>query len=369
MLQSIKCNVLIILRALHLLYFLFNRFFDIVTQFLAIFRGSLTPSSNKDDRSFSLLSMWIARRIQTFLTTLSSNLETHVNDTATLRDALDAASFFASSMGRVGADFQPLLAPIFEPRLTDMIVIQWNEGLNGMVATLKACTDAGTAGPLIGTETHLSKDGYNGYGNVHDGIEVLQSTRTPAPPRKLLAMPPLARFLNAYLGGLNELRRCLLPGAFPAIRSAYRKLISDSKMALQSNERSTLTPGLRGEAARLREVASKMKVEFDDCLIPYMNCCLEVALGCLDFAIVEAKSAALAEKIAAEKAKEEKEALERSNAEAKNFEQASKEAATAAAEATEPAIVGGLLTNALDRLEIDDIPEDSNHLDATIETL
>ena len=66
--------------------------------------------------------MWTARPIQTFLTTLSSNMVTHVNDTATLRDALDVASFFASSMGRVGADFQPMLAPIFEPRLTEMVV-------------------------------------------------------------------------------------------------------------------------------------------------------------------------------------------------------------------------------------------------------
>ena len=170
-----------------------------------------------------------------------------------------------------------MLAPIFEPRLTDMIVGHWNDGLNGMMDTLKACRDAGVAGPLFGTETSSSKDGNGGSGNF-DGVE-MQSSRTPAPPRKLLALPPLARFLNAYLGGLNELRRCLLPGAFPAIRSAQSKLIADAKMALQANERAVLTPGLRGEAARLREVASKMKSEFYNCLEPYMTGCLEVALG------------------------------------------------------------------------------------------
>ena len=94
-----------------------------------------------------------------------------------------------------------------------------------------------------------------------------------------MALPPLARFLNAYLGGLNELRRCLLPGASPTIRSGQSKLVADAKMALQANERAFLTPGLRGEAARLREVASKMKSEFDNCLKPYMTGCLEVALG------------------------------------------------------------------------------------------
>eukprot|EP00585_Thalassiosira_rotula_P012862 CAMPEP_0196130694 /NCGR_PEP_ID=MMETSP0910-20130528/979_1 /TAXON_ID=49265 /ORGANISM="Thalassiosira rotula, Strain GSO102" /LENGTH=715 /DNA_ID=CAMNT_0041390049 /DNA_START=84 /DNA_END=2228 /DNA_ORIENTATION=+ len=298
-----------------------TRCFEIVTQFLAIFRGSFAPSpsssSNNHDHSFSLLSMWTARRIQTFLTTLSSNIVTHVNDTATLRDALDAASFFASSMGRVGADFQPMLAPIFEPRLTEMIVGHWHDGLNGMIETLKACRDAGIAGPLFGTETNSNKDGTGRSGNL-DGFEI-QSSRTPAPPRKLLALPPLARFLNAYLGGLNELRRCLLPGAFPAIRSAQSTLVADAKMALQANERAVLTPGLRGEATRLREVASKMKSEFDNCLEPYMTGCLEVALGNVDYAMEQAKVAALAAekvRLAAEKAKAEEEALAKAKADA-----------------------------------------------------
>jgi hypothetical protein len=103
-----------------------------------------------------------------------------------------------------------------------------------------------------------------------------------------------------------------------------------------------------------------------------MNCCLEVALGCFDFAMGEAKSAAIAEKMAAEREKAEKEALQRSNAEAKTLEQARKQAAASeksTAEATEPTNVADLPTNALGSPEIDDIPESSNQLDGTIETL
>ncbi|KAL9184448.1 hypothetical protein ACHAXT_002534 [Thalassiosira profunda] len=307
-----------------------TRCFEIVTQFLAIFRGSFAPSSSangNNDHSSSLLSMWTARRVQTFLTTLQSNITTHVHDTATLRDALDAASFFASSMGRVGADFQPLLAPIFEPRLVDMIVGHWQDGLSGMVETLKACRDAGVAGPLFGTETAANKDGDGAEG----GPEVMQSSRTPAPPRKLLALPPLARFLNAYLGGLNELRRCLLPGAFPSIRSAHFKLVKDARMSLQANERAVFAPGLRGEAGKLREAASKMKSEFEGCLEPYMSGCLEVALGSVDYAAEEArKAAALAaekSRIAAEKARAEEEA----RAKAKAADEARKRAEAEAA--------------------------------------
>lgn len=191
----------------------------------------------------------------------------------------------------------------------------------------------------------------------------MQSSRTPAPPRKLLALPPLARFLNAYLGGLNELRRCLLPGAFPAIRSAQSKLVADAKMALQANERAVLTPGLRGEAARLREVASKMKSEFDHCLEPYMTGCLEVALGSVDYAMAEAKTAAVlvAEKarIAGEKAKAENEAAERAKAEAEALAKTKKEEAEALekakaeAEALEKSKAEALEKEAAERIEKD----------------
>jgi len=267
--------------------------------------------------------MWTARRIQTFLTTLNSNMVTHIHDTATLRDALDAASFFASSMGRVGADFQPMLAPIFEPRLIEMVITQWNNGLDGLVETLKACRDAGVSGPLVGAETSNNKDG-SGENNAY--VDIVQSSRTPAPPRKLLAMPPLARFLNAFLGGLNELRRCLLPGAFPAIRAAHAKLVADVKKVLQQNERAVLAPGLRGEASRLREVASKMKTEFDNCVETYMTGCLEVALGSVDYAMEEAKKAAkLAAEIKAAKEKSAKEEAERIEKEAARLKQLEEE--------------------------------------------
>ena len=326
-----------------LLLFIF-RCFEIVTQFLAIFRGSFatSTSSNENDHSHSLLSMWTSRRIQTFLTTLNTNIATHVHDTATLRDALDAASFFASSMGRVGADFQSLLGQIFEPRLSEMIISHWNDGLNSMTETLRACRDSGIATPLYGTETSAGKDEQN----PAEASE-MQSSRTPAPPRKLLATPPLARFVNAYLNGLNELRRCLIPGAFPSIRMAHKKLIADVKMALQTNERVVLTPGLRGEATQLREAASRMKSEFDSCVEPYMSSCLEVAFGSLDYAlkakaIEEAKAAKLAaEKIEAERLRVEKERAEEmarlaAEAEAKaQREAAEKEAAETAKRAQE----------------------------------
>lgn len=355
-----------------------TRCFEIVTQFLAIFRGSFAPSPSSSpnggrrDHSSSLLSMWTARRVQTFLTGLSADAVAHVHDTATLRDALDAASFFASSMGRVGADFQPLLAPVFEPRLAAMVAGRWDEGLSSMMETLKACRDAGVAGPLFGAE--MSSPSSAGDGSLRDGTmtddaDMMRSSRTPAPPRRLLALPPLARFLNAYLGGLNELRRCLLPGAFPAVRAAKAKLVGEARMALQANERAVLTPGLRGEAARLREAASRMKAEFEGCLEPYMASCLEVALGSVDHAMEEARAAAaLAEekaRVEAEKERVEKEALEKAKAKKEAADKAKAESealerakAAAEAEALEEVKAKAAQENKV-RIEEDDVGHSS----------
>jgi hypothetical protein len=104
------------------------------------------------------------------------------------------------------------------------------------------------------------------------------------------------------------------------MRSAHNKLVTDAKMALQANERAALTPGLRGEATKLREAAAKMKAEFDRCVEPYMKNSLEVALGSVDYAIAQAEQARIeAEKkaavLAAEKARFEAEESAKAEAE------------------------------------------------------
>lgn len=112
--------------------------------------------------------------------------------------------------------------------------------------------------------------------------------------------------------------------------------MADAKLALQSNERAVLTPGLRGESAKLREVASRMKTEMEE-LATYMNSCLEVALGSVDYALAEAKKAREIEEAKAE-ARRERLAKEAAAAEASRLEterQEKEKAAEAAAAAAE----------------------------------
>ena len=264
-----------------------TRTFEVATQFLAIFCGASSSQmqSSPQTQPYALLSMWLSRRVQHFLHSLESQLA-FVTNAATLRDVLDATNFFASSMGRVGADFQCLLPPMFEDRLTNIVMRHWSNGVNSLGVTLKVCREAGLAGPLSSTATTsegISNEVDNGRlradgGVEDDGVDM----GTPLPPRRTLATPPLARFINAFLDGLNEARRCLLPGSSEKLRTASLQVFSDVYAILQANERIVLAPGLRGEAAKLRDAAARMRRDFANCVQPYLERAVEVSIGSLD---------------------------------------------------------------------------------------
>jgi hypothetical protein len=242
-----------------------SRVFEVATQFNAIFR----TNANAPQSTASLLSMWTARRVNSFLMLLTVHLS-GTEDSAALRDALEASVFFASSMGRLGADFTPQLAPMFESRLHAIVVKLWKEGAQSLYETLKICADAGVSSPLV---SHSVPEGSTeGEGNIP--LDEPQS-----PPRLLMMLPPLARFVNAILTGLNELRRCLLPGIFLKLRASLDEIILEVQKELALNERLVMTPGFKGDASELREAARRFKSVFADVVEPYLRGSLEAALG------------------------------------------------------------------------------------------
>jgi conserved oligomeric Golgi complex subunit 8 len=206
--------------------------------------------------------MWVTRRLHSFLSLLSTALS-RMEDSASLRDALEACIFFAASMGRLGGDFTAMLAEIFEPKMASIVLAHWKEAVSTLQETLKVCRDAGVATPL--TSSNITS--------------TVAAPSLEQPPRQLLSFPPLARLVNMYLSGLNELRRCLLPGIFSALRKELIRSLSTVKALLETNQRAVNAPGLRGEATQLREVASNMLVIFDKTIEPYIKGALEVALG------------------------------------------------------------------------------------------
>jgi hypothetical protein len=240
--------------------------FEVATQFNAIFRAQI----NQSKASASLLSMWTSRRVHAFLNLLTIQLGS-MEDSASLRDALEASVFFASSMGRLGADFSAQLPALFEPKMRDLVVVFWEEGAQQLAETLKVCREAGVASPLVSHSAPSEP--------AAAGASLIPLDEPQPPPRQLLALPLLARFVNTVLTGLNELRRCLMPGIFTALRTLMNKVLTSIQSDLVANERAVMAPGLRGEANDLRELSKRFKTVFADILEPYVRGSLEAALG------------------------------------------------------------------------------------------
>jgi conserved oligomeric Golgi complex subunit 8 len=177
--------------------------FEVATQFNAIFRAD----ANQNESFLSLLGMWMARRVQSFLNLLTTHLAS-TDDSAQVRDALEASVFFASSMGRLGADFTAQLAPIFETRMHAIVTKPWQDGATQLKETLTICSNAGVAAPLVSHATVEAAP------DVQVGAIPLEEPQPP--PRQLMELPPLARFVNSILVGVSG----LVPTTLPCIASA-----------------------------------------------------------------------------------------------------------------------------------------------------
>lgn len=258
-----------------------TRMFEVATEFNAIFRAQHVAAT-----STQLLSLWVSRRVQTFLQLLRLEFGSpshRTYDAAAIRDAVEASVFFSTSLGRLGADFTCQLPAIFEPALLQTITAFWKVGVAQFRETLTVCREAGVAGPLSNeTGTNIADEGREACNG--DGDPSLEEPQLA--PKKLLSLPPLARLVNAVLTGLNELRRCLLPGVFPSLRRCLDlEVLQAIASELLMNERAVLIPGFRGEAAELRAVAAKMQVIFRDLVHPYLCGSLEAAIGNISAAV------------------------------------------------------------------------------------
>ena len=150
---------------------------------------------------------------------------------------------------------------------------------------MKVC-DTDIATPLYSNREVVTSEHESAGGNLY-GSDLDHRQKAPVPPRQLLSLPPLARLVNAFLIGLDELRRCFLACAFPELRTYFRKdFLEKVKQLLVQNVRAVLTPGflnMKGEdAGKLRSVAVELKEEFETCVEPDLTGALEVALGSFD---------------------------------------------------------------------------------------
>ena len=160
-------------------------------------------------------------------------------DGAALRSALEQCMFFGASVGRVGADFRPLIVPVFEDVVVANTLGQWERAADEFKTTLTAHCGVAVASLSAGSASsaaHLlplftpgyadsdrtaappalrgSRDGDTGAHDagvlLSDAAAAAAAAHEPlalAPPPSALRYPPLARLLNGALVALNQARR------------------------------------------------------------------------------------------------------------------------------------------------------------------
>ena len=172
--------------------------FDIVTQHQAIFTSDAEASDNR-----VVLSRWILRKTREFLKSLETDLK-RIEDGAAIASAYEHCTYFGSTLGQIGADFRPLLLPVFERRMHALIVNKWKDSLKDFASALPSIFESKVAVVNISIAP-LSKRG--------DDL---------APPSTLLVFPFLAALTNGYLASFNELRQCALSNLERPLRKSLR---------------------------------------------------------------------------------------------------------------------------------------------------
>jgi hypothetical protein len=191
--------------------------FEIVTQYRAIFStgagggaaaGAVAAADGGDSSergTTALLHSWLVQRTTFFLNALRRDLP-QITDGASLASLLDQCMYFGLSLGRVGADFRPLLVPLFAARIFDVFERAVERATQRFVKRVKreqipapvtavGHPAASTAPPSASAAAAASSAS-------------AAATQMPAPHASLVAHTWLALLANGWLTALNELRQC-----------------------------------------------------------------------------------------------------------------------------------------------------------------
>eukprot|EP01041_Mallomonas_annulata_P000330 gene330-591_t len=215
-----------------------SAWFSIVTQFNALFEESAGLCS-----SSTILSTWASRSVQRLLTELTIVLPS-LEDGAAMRSVLEQTLFFSDRMGQVGCDFTPLAHSVFATALETRLQNDWTAA----AAQFKSITS--TERFVFASESNVKEQVVPLFMSQVQSVETnLSSSSSSAPsggvsqsrngtgngtgaeevhaPSALLAYPPLAFLLNAFLIGLNFVRDCPISRSRVAIFNSMEGCLVD----------------------------------------------------------------------------------------------------------------------------------------------
>ena len=235
--------------------------FEIGTQFRAIFTSD--DAGGSIDKSADLvLSFWVVRRVESFVAMLAQQLM-RVRDGAQLHHLFEHTMFMGASLGRLGADFRPLVAPLFEDAVLEMMTWRWQDAEAVLAASLEAvssCDASLSALPLHLPALHRAEEATTA---------ALDPKEPPEPALSTLAFPALAHSLNLLLGSFNHLRQCAPRSLRAALEIQFKATLRNFAKMLAKHTESVA--GRPGDA----EVAALLWREAGEVALPH--CCAAFA--------------------------------------------------------------------------------------------
>lgn len=193
-----------------------THWFEIATQYKTLF-GEAGGGGGQP------LAAWLSRRVGGFLVLLDEVLPS-VEEGASLRSLVEQTMSFSASMGRLGADFRVLISPVFESAVRGNAVNTWKSACTAWesgLSELRTGASAGRVGfspplylptaaahKLISVNLSASGEGAELEHSDSNSSSSISMTSGVSPPQQLLSYPLLARFVNAVLASLNQLREC-----------------------------------------------------------------------------------------------------------------------------------------------------------------
>lgn len=202
-----------------------------------------------------ILDSWSRRRMAAYVDALQLHLP-RVPDGGALASVLDHVMYCGTSLGRVGLDFRPLVAPLFEYAALQLFTRGMEascEALESTIAGYKWITLPSSrsvnrqmaAKPTDGKDTHqagLATGGPIDEGGEGKNGDEADDAQVRSPPTSLMEHAPLAAYANGLLSALNELRHCApLAVQRPAVTALYNSLLRGAKALSQVSGSRTLS--------------------------------------------------------------------------------------------------------------------------------
>ncbi|KAJ3094156.1 conserved oligomeric Golgi complex component [Physocladia obscura] len=199
-------------------------FFDIITQYKAIFADSSSNTSSIFSSSISssssttsvagstlfyaatanlatsaILSSYVCETITQFTDILTTKLAL-INDTQALHSLLTQTMYYGMSLGRVGVDFRTTVSDIFISNIVRVYTIQITDGISAVQSYL-ANTPINTITIYVKPTTTTATTAMTPAANTATATATVM-----APPAILQSYPPLAHTLNVFYAAFNSLR-------------------------------------------------------------------------------------------------------------------------------------------------------------------